>query len=199
MLNPRFYVNSVGNWASSVNPSVVVPITVGSKVFYHLEQEMVEKVLEKERPLYIVFAGSFMDNAVVKDLGQVCLTVSIVNQRSSGILTPFISYADSAETAAFANEAGKAIQAENASYAENADYAGSAGSAVIADNFFLVPAEELLRHLLNGLYALGTLHKPPMLVKAAYAGVPGEVSICLPFWIPEYRQPGKCKDQWYRF
>ena len=66
--------------------------------------------------------------------------------RSSGILTPFISYADSAETAAFANEAGKAIQAENASYAENADYAGSAGSAVIADNFFLVPAEELLNH-----------------------------------------------------
>lgn len=146
VLNPRFYVNSVGNWASSVNPSVVVPITVGSKVFYHLEQEMVEKVLEKERPLYIVFAGSFMDNAVVKDLGQVCLTVSIVNQRSSGILTPFISYADSAETAAFANEAGKAIQAENASHAENADYAGSAGSAVIADNFFLVPAEELLNH-----------------------------------------------------
>lgn len=146
VLNTRFYVNSVGNWASSVNPSVVVPITVGSKVFYHLEQEMVEKVLEKERPLYIVFAGSFMDNAVVKDLGQVCLTVSIVNQRSSGILTPFISYADSAETAAFANEAGKAIQAENASYAENADYAGSAGSAVIADNFFLVPAEELLNH-----------------------------------------------------
>lgn len=146
VLNPRFYVNSVGNWASSVNPSVVVPITVGSKVFYHLEQEMVEKVLEKERPLYIVFAGSFMDNAVVKDLGQVCLTVSIVNQRSSGILTPFISYADSAETAAYANEAGKAIQAENASYAENADYAGSAGSAVIADNFFLVPADELLNH-----------------------------------------------------
>ena len=146
VLNPRFYVNSVGNWASSVNPSVVVPITVGSKVFYHLEQEMVEKVLEKERPLYIVFAGSFMDNAVVKDLGQVCLTVSIVNQRSSGILTPFISCADSAEMAAFANEAGKAIQAENASYAENADYAGSAGSAVIADNFFLVPAEELLNH-----------------------------------------------------
>ena len=146
VLNPRFYVNSVGNWASSVNPSVVVPITVGSKVFYHLEQEMVEKVLEKERPLYIVFAGSFMDNAVVKDLGQVCLTVSIVNQRSSGILTPFISCADRAETAAFANEAGKAIQAENASYAENADYAGSAGSAVIADNFFLVPAEELLNH-----------------------------------------------------
>ncbi len=144
VLNPRFYVNSVGNWASSVNPSVVVPITVGSKVFYHLEQEMVEKVLEKERPLYIVFAGSFLNNEIVENLGQVCLTVSIVNQRSSGILTPFISYADSAETAAYANEAGKAIQAENASYAVNADYAGSAGSAVIADNFFLVPAEELL-------------------------------------------------------
>ncbi len=161
VLNPRFYVNSVGNWASSVNPSVVVPITVGSKVFYHLEQEMVEKVLEKERPLYIVFAGSFMDNAVVKDLGQVCLTVSIVNQRSSGILTPFISYADSAETAAYANEAGKAIQAENASYAENADYAGSAGSAVIADNFFLVPAEELLNRLgVRYSFGLDTLAYP---------------------------------------
>ncbi len=31
-----------------------------------------------------------------------------------------------------------------------------------------VPAPELLRHLLNGLYALGTLHKPPELVKAAF-------------------------------
>lgn len=55
VLNPRFYVNSVGNWASSVNPSVVVPITVGSKVFYHLEQEMVEKVLEKEKTCCISF------------------------------------------------------------------------------------------------------------------------------------------------
>ena len=72
VLNPRFYVNSVGNWASSVNPSVVVPITVGSKVFYHLEQEMVEKVLEKERPLYIVFAGSFMDNRHSDSVYQLC-------------------------------------------------------------------------------------------------------------------------------
>lgn len=31
-----------------------------------------------------------------------------------------------------------------------------------------VPAPELLRHLLNGLYALGTLHKPPKLVKPAF-------------------------------
>lgn len=30
------------------------------------------------------------------------------------------------------------------------------------------PAPELLPHLLNGLYALGTLHKPPLLVKAAF-------------------------------
>lgn len=29
-------------------------------------------------------------------------------------------------------------------------------------------AEELLRHLLNGLYALSALHKPPALVKAAF-------------------------------
>ena len=34
VLNPRFYVNSVGNWASSVNPSVVVPITVGSSIIW---------------------------------------------------------------------------------------------------------------------------------------------------------------------
>ncbi|MEY8385717.1 DNA repair protein RecO [Oscillospiraceae bacterium 38-13] len=31
-----------------------------------------------------------------------------------------------------------------------------------------VPAPELLRHLLNGLYALSTLHKPPELVKPAF-------------------------------
>lgn len=31
-----------------------------------------------------------------------------------------------------------------------------------------VPAPELLRHLLNGLYALSTLHKPPSLVKPAF-------------------------------
>lgn len=30
------------------------------------------------------------------------------------------------------------------------------------------PAAELLRHLLNGLYALSTLHKPPALVKPAF-------------------------------
>ena len=30
------------------------------------------------------------------------------------------------------------------------------------------PAEEPLRHLLNGLYALSTLHRPPALVKAAF-------------------------------
>lgn len=30
------------------------------------------------------------------------------------------------------------------------------------------PARELLRHLLNGLYALSTLHKPPRLVKPAF-------------------------------
>ena len=30
------------------------------------------------------------------------------------------------------------------------------------------PAADLLRHLLNGLYALGTLKKPPALVKAAF-------------------------------
>ena len=31
-----------------------------------------------------------------------------------------------------------------------------------------VPVPELLRHLLNGLYALSTLHKPPALVKPAF-------------------------------
>lgn len=31
-----------------------------------------------------------------------------------------------------------------------------------------VPAEELLRHILNGLYALASLHKPPALAKAAF-------------------------------
>ena len=31
-----------------------------------------------------------------------------------------------------------------------------------------VPAGPLVAHLLNGLYALGTLHKPPALVKAAF-------------------------------
>lgn len=31
-------------------------------------------------------------------------------------------------------------------------------------------ATELTRHLLNGLYALSALHKPPMLVKAAFEG-----------------------------
>ena len=31
-----------------------------------------------------------------------------------------------------------------------------------------VPADELLRHLLNGLYALSALHRPPLLVKAAF-------------------------------
>lgn len=37
--------------------------------------------------------------------------------------------------------------------------------AVISEE---TPAPELLRHLLNGLYALSALHKPPTLVKAAF-------------------------------
>lgn len=37
--------------------------------------------------------------------------------------------------------------------------------AVVAEE---TPAQEILRHLLNGLYALSVLHKPPVLVKAAF-------------------------------
>ena len=37
--------------------------------------------------------------------------------------------------------------------------------AVVAEE---TPAQEVLRHLLNGLYALSALHKPPNLVKAAF-------------------------------
>lgn len=160
-LNVRLYVNDVGNWSASVNPSVVVPITVGTKVFYHLEQEMVEKVLAKERSLYILFAGEFLNNSIVQDMGQICLTTSIVNQQTSGVLTPFVSHSDNAETAEFANEAGHAVRAEHSEYAESSGYAGSAGSAVIADNFFLVPAEELLnRSAVRYSHGMDTLEYP---------------------------------------
>ncbi len=44
-------------------------------------------------------------------------------------------------------------------------YLAELTEAVTTEN---TPAPELLRHLLNGLYALSTLHKPPALVKPAF-------------------------------
>ena len=140
----RFYVNSIGSWASTVTPIITTSVTVGSRIFYPLEQEMVEKVIALGKPLYIVFAGSFLNDKIVENLGQIQLTTSIVNQQSFIARSRFISRADHAETATFANEAGSATHAKNAESAEEAGYAGSAGSAVVADNFFMVSADELL-------------------------------------------------------
>ena len=140
----RFYVNSIGSWASTVTPIITTSVTVGSRIFYPLEQEMVEKVIALGKPLYIVFAGSFLNDKIVENLGQIQLTTSIVNQQSFIARSRFISRADHAETATFANEAGSATHAKEAESAEEAGYAGSAGSAVVADNFFMVPADELL-------------------------------------------------------
>lgn len=59
-----------------------------------------------------------------------------------------------------------------------------------------IPAAELLRHLLNGLYALSTLHKPPALVKAAFelkllclAGYEPLADSCAYCGCPEPEQP----------
>lgn len=58
------------------------------------------------------------------------------------------------------------------------------------------PAVELLRHLLNGLYALSALHKPPALVKAAFelkllclAGYEPLADSCAYCGCPEPEQP----------
>ena len=58
------------------------------------------------------------------------------------------------------------------------------------------PAPELTRHLLNGLYALSTLHKPPALVKAAFelkllclAGYEPLVDACAYCACPDPEQP----------
>ena len=58
------------------------------------------------------------------------------------------------------------------------------------------PAPELTRHLLNGLYALSTLHKPPALVKAAFelkllclAGYEPLVDACAYCDCPDPEQP----------
>lgn len=59
-----------------------------------------------------------------------------------------------------------------------------------------VPAEELLRHLLNGLYALSALQRPPALVKAAFelkllclAGYEPLAEGCAVCGAPEPRKP----------
>ena len=75
-----------------------------------------------------------------------------------------------------------------------------------------VPAEELLRHLLNGLYALANLHRPPPLVKAAFelkllclAGYEPLLDACAVCGVPEPEEPclnvpegvlccGKCRE-----
>ncbi len=56
--------------------------------------------------------------------------------------------------------------------------------------------DDLLRHLLNGLYALGTLHKPPLLVKAAFelkllslAGYEPLADSCVYCGVPEPERP----------
>lgn len=58
------------------------------------------------------------------------------------------------------------------------------------------PAEELLRHLLNGLYALSTLHRPPPLAKAAFelkllclAGYEPLADCCAVCGVPEPEAP----------
>ena len=58
------------------------------------------------------------------------------------------------------------------------------------------PAQEVLRHLLNGLYALSALHKPPNLVKAAFefklmclAGYEPLADSCVYCGCPEPGQP----------
>lgn len=58
------------------------------------------------------------------------------------------------------------------------------------------PAQEVLRHLLNGLYALSALHKPPNLVKAAFeiklmclAGYEPLADSCVYCGCPEPEQP----------
>lgn len=58
------------------------------------------------------------------------------------------------------------------------------------------PAEELLRHLLNGLYALSALHKPPALIKTAFelkllclAGYEPLADCCAVCGNPEPEQP----------
>ena len=59
-----------------------------------------------------------------------------------------------------------------------------------------VPAEELLRHLLNGLYTLSALQRPPLLVKAAFelkllclAGYEPLAEGCAVCGAPEPREP----------
>ncbi len=59
-----------------------------------------------------------------------------------------------------------------------------------------IPAPELIRHLLNGLYALSALHKPPALVKAAFelkllclAGYEPLVDACAYCGSPDPEQP----------
>ena len=65
--------------------------------------------------------------------------------------------------------------------------------AVVAEE---TPAQEVLRHLLNGLYALSALHKPPNLVKAAFeiklmclAGYEPLADSCVYCGCPEPEQP----------
>lgn len=72
-------------------------------------------------------------------------------------------------------------------------YFAEMAEAVTAEE---TPAQEILRHLLNGLYALSALRKPPALVKAAFemklmclAGYEPLVDSCAYCGCPEPEQP----------
>lgn len=86
---------------------------------------------------------SCFNRPVIADMGRIQFTLSIADATRVNV-DGYTIFADSARSALTANLAGSAVHADEAGHAETADYAGAAGSAVIADNFFITTPDVLL-------------------------------------------------------
>lgn len=141
-----YYINAVGSWSRLVNPMSSAQIQIGLDNVIPITETQIRNVLDDAAGgslFYIPVVMSCFNKAVIADMGRIQFTMSVADM-SRISLDGYIIYADSATSALTANTAGSAAQADEADHAVMADYASGAGSAVMADNFFITTPDDLL-------------------------------------------------------
>lgn len=139
-----YYINGQDSWGTVINKMQTSIVTIGQRNLIHLEEDKVRNVLEAEKPLFIVFAGSFLNTDEIARMDRILITASVIDQSRPEGLYAYTGYADMAETALFAYQTADSSHAVQADAAETAIHANSAESALLADNFFLASPEDIL-------------------------------------------------------
>lgn len=139
-----YYINGQDSWGTVINKIQTSIVTIGQRNLIHLEEDKVRNVLEVGKPLFIVFAGSFLNTDEIAQMDRILITASIIDRSRPEGLYAYTGYADMAETALFAHQAEDSSHAAQADVAETAIHANSAESALLADNFFLASPEDIL-------------------------------------------------------